>query len=367
MFTALFMTRFYFTGWLKNPQNTSLSMANWIRASNFDFLKKARYAFAAVFAIVAIGSAALVSEHKTILGMDFTGGYALHFELEEGISDPARAVESALVRAGAEKGDFQIRQFEPATRMRVLLGNTMEQPGKPFAKMPLQVDSSGPYAYQKNPRINWVVGAVEEAGLRIAPASLKALDANWTSVSGQMSDSMRNNALIGLAISFIAIFVYIAFRFESKYAASAILCLLHDVLITLGFIGILHLLKVPVQIDLNTIAAIMTIIGYSLNDTIIIFDRIREDAEHHPHQPISQIVTRALNATLSRTAITSGTTMLVLLALLFFGGATLFSFSLVMTIGVFFGTLSSWFIAAPLLLFFHRREQAREKKVQKIA
>ena len=128
--------------------------------------------------------------------------------------------------------------------------------------------------------------------------------------------------------------------------------------------GLLHAIGVPIQIDLNTIAALMTIIGYSLNDTIIIFDRIREDSQLHPYVNMRKIIFTALNATLSRTAITSGTTLVVLLALLFLGGASIFSFSLVMVIGVIFGTLSSWFIASPLLLYFHQKEESKEELVQ---
>ena len=136
---------------------------------------------------------------------------------------------------------------------------------------------------------------------------------------------------------------------------------MHDVLITLGLMGLLHACGVPVQIDLNTIAALMTIVGYSLNDTIIIFDRIREEMQLVKNRPLSEIVNAALNATLSRTMITSGTTLLVLVALVLLGGASIFSFALVMTIGVFFGTLSSWYIASPLMLFFHGGEEAKER------
>jgi len=203
-----------------------------------------------------------------------------------------------------------------------------------------------------------VAQTLQNAKLELTPSSAKTLGERWTAMSGQLSDSMRNNALIGLGLAFIAIFIYIAIRFESKYAWAATLCLFHDVAITVGLMGLLAACGVPIQIDLNTIAALMTIIGYSLNDTIIIFDRIREDHALYPHKPLAEIVNRSVNITLSRTAITSGTTLLVVLALLFLGGASIFSFSLVMAIGVVFGTLSSWFIACPLMLFFHKKEEA---------
>jgi SecD/SecF fusion protein len=164
---------------------------------------------------------------------------------------------------------------------------------------------------------------------------------------------MRNNALIGISIAMLCILIYITIRFEFNYAMSAILCLAHDLLFTLGSIALLHKLHVPIQIDLNTIAALMTIIGYSLNDTIIVFDRIREDMQSMRKTSLIEIMNHALNVTLSRTLMTSGTTLLVLVPLLFLGGSTLFGFSLVMVIGVVFGTLSSLFIAAPLMKFFY--------------
>jgi SecD/SecF fusion protein len=107
----------------------------------------------------------------------------------------------------------------------------------------------------------------------------------------------------------------------------------------------------------------MTIVGYSLNDTIIVFDRIREEMGLHRNWRLPQVVNSALNATLSRTTMTSGTTLLVLIALVVLGGSSIFSFALVMTIGVFFGTLSSWYIASPLMLFFHKREEKKEKRL----
>jgi SecD/SecF fusion protein len=348
MFTALFVTRVYFTGWVKKPKNTVLKMANWIRASKFNFLKHAKAAFSVAAILIIAGGALLISKRSTMFGMDFTGGYALPIEI--GSNHTTDDLEHALQNGGASPSDFHIRKLQ-SNQFEVLLGTSMEEPGKPFHGLSPEANS---------PRIEWVIDALAKANIELKSSSEKTAEANWTAMSGQMSESMRNNALLGLALAFLGIFVYIAFRFEYKYAIAALLCLFHDVLITLGTIGILHALKVPVQIDLNTIAALMTIIGYSLNDTIIIFDRIREDVRLYPNRSMREIVNQALNATLSRTAITSGTTLLVLLALLFFGGASIFSFSLVMVIGIIFGTISSWFIASPLMLFFHAKEEKEE-------
>jgi SecD/SecF fusion protein len=137
----------------------------------------------------------------------------------------------------------------------------------------------------------------------------------------------------------------------------------HDVVFTIGALAILHALGLSIQIDLNTVAALMTIVGYSLNDTIIVFDRIREDVHLMRKSHFSDIINHALNITLSRTMMTSGTTLLVLIPLILLGGNTLFGFSLVMAIGVIFGTLSSLFIAAPLMKYFHDRELQKEGKM----
>lgn len=355
MFTALFMTRYYFAGWIQNPKHQALKMANWIHAQSIDFLRHTKFAFTLAIGLIVVGSFFVYAKRNTIFGMDFTGGYSLHLELTQ--EKPLLAVEQALKDRGLTSRDFQIRELNPSHHLRILFGTTMEQPGKPFAKMPLETDlKETRYPFEKNPRIQWVVQTLQAKNISLTEHSLQTLDSHWTAMSGQMSDSMRNNALMGLLISFICIFIYIAIRFEYKFAAAAILCLLHDVLITLGLMGILHAMGVPLQIDLNTVAAIMTIVGYSLNDTIIIFDRIREEMHLTPHRPLPMIVNTALNATLSRTTITSGTTLLVLVALVALGGSSIFSFALVMTLGVFFGTLSSWYIASPLMLLFHHQE-----------
>ena len=367
MFTALFMTRFYFSKWIQNPKNTELKMATWMENTSINFLKYFKPSFAIATLIIVLGGFLVFEQRASIFGMDFTGGHAINLEItpsEENHKDYAKKVEVALLSAGASLSDFQVRELSPDNHLRVLLGTSMEQKDKPFFNLPFEIQvSKAQFNFEKNPRIQWIVDALQKENLFLSQDCLSQLDSNWTSMSGQISNSMRNNALYGLLISFICIFIYLSFRFEYKFATAALLCLFHDVLITMGAIGLLHLFKVPVQIDLNTIAALMTIIGYSLNDTIIVFDRIREELKIKQHVGLTEIINSALNTTLSRTTITSGTTLLVLLALVIFGGSSIFSFALVMTIGVFFGTLSSWFIASPLLLFFEKREKMQETEI----
>lgn len=354
MFTALYMTRFYFNGWLQNPKNTALSMANWIRSTSIEFLKWTNVAFAISIATIVIGSIFLFSNLKTIFGMDFTGGYSCTVELaDESISNhPILDLEKAFIHSGLSSHDFQIRQIS-ANQFQIFLSAKLEEKGKPFHLLQNQES-----------RIEWTVNVLQENHLLLDKASLSNLGMNWSSMSGQMSETMRYAAISGLLMACFCIFVYITIRFEYKYAIAALLCLFHDVLITLALFAILYALNVSIQIDLNTIAAIMTIIGYSLNDTIIVFDRIREDVRLYKTKPMTWVINHALNATLSRTCMTSGTTFLVLLALLLWGGSSIFGFALVMAIGVVAGTVSSWFIAAPLLLIFHRKEQTETQSIQ---
>jgi len=369
MFTALFMTRFFFSGWVQNPKHTKLNMAKLINAVKFPFLKYSKIAFAASAILLLAGGYTFFEKRHSIMGMDFTGGYSLNMELKPKSDYPYRAeIEKALIANGASAQDFQVRQLTPNHHIRLFLSKNLQQEGKPFYGMAQQIELAHPtYSYETNPRIQWVVDSLEKGGVALSADSLVSLDQHWSEISGQLSNSMRNGALIGLGIAILCILVYISFRFEVTYAASATLCLAHDIGITLACIALLNALGLPMQIDLNTVAALMTIVGYSLNDTIIVFDRIREDLRLMRKAGFMEVIHHALNVTLSRTIMTSMTTFLVLLPLVFLGGSTIFAFSLVMMIGVVFGTLSSLFIAAPMLYFFESRQKQKQKQVAQLA
>lgn len=360
MFTALFMTRYFFAGWVRDPKHKKLEMAQFLKETNFDFLGRAKQAMIISLIVMAIGTFFLIQERKTIFGMDFTGGYSLTVNLEEQASHPDYRVlaANAFMDHGASRRDFEVRELSHPNQLRIQFGTSMDEKGHPFYEMSDVNPSEGIYSYeyQRDPRLNWVVDTLKSSNLQVAPSELSNLQKNWTIMSGQFSDAMRNNAILALGAALIAILAYITFRFEFKYAIGAVAGLVHDVVITLGILAFFHALGFPVQIDLQVIGAIMTIIGYSLNDTIIVFDRIREDITVLRRMKFKDIINHALNVTLSRTIMTSGTTLLVLLALVILGGHSIFAFSLVMTIGVVIGTLSSLFIASPVMLYFHNRE-----------
>jgi SecD/SecF fusion protein len=362
LFTALFMTRYFFAGWVQNPKNKNLTMSQFIGNTSFDFLAQTKKAVILSLIVMVAGIFLFVSQRNTMLGMDFTGGYSLVAELQEkpGVHDYRDLVSDALIANGATNNDFQVRELSRPNQIRIQMGISMEEKGHPFYQMQ-EVDNEGKYAYtyQSNPRLTWVVNTLEKSGLNIQNSQIDHLDSNWTVMSGQFSDTMRNNAVIALSLALISVLIYITLRFEFKFALGAVIGLVHDVIITLGVLALFHYLGFPIQIDLQVIGALMMIIGYSLNDTIIVFDRIREDTQLFRKMKYTDIINHSLNVTLSRTLMTSGTTLLVLIALVLLGGKSIFAFSLVMTIGVLIGTLSSLFIASPVMLYFHNREQQK--------
>lgn len=365
MFTALFMTRYFFTGWAQNPKNKQLKMAQFINSAHFNFLRMTKPTVIVSACVVLLGVFACFKQKEALLGMDFTGGYALTLDLPKTPEENYRArIEKALIAQGASSKDFQVRELTPSNHVRLFLSRSLEKPGNPLYRLESETTyTEVAYTYENFPKIIWVVQALEKQGILLDTTTLEHLADNWTQISGQISGTMRNQALLGLCIALICIFIYIAARFEWTYAAAATLCTAHDVIFTIAALALLNIIGVPVHIDLNTTVALMTIIGYSLNDTIIVFDRIREDIRTRKKAPLQTIINHALNATLSRTTLTSGTTLCALLPLILLGGSTIFGFALVMAIGVVFGTLSSLFIAAPLMEYFHNRELKKESRL----
>mgnify|MGYP001221819989 CR=1 FL=1 len=164
-------------------------------------------------------------------------------------------------------------------------------------------------------------------------------------VGPKVSDELLKNGLLAICLSLAAMLFYIWIRFEWQFSLGAIIALVHDVIITIGFFSILEF-----EINLSIIAAVLTIVGYSMNDTVVIFDRVRENLKKYTSKKIDEISNLSINETLSRTIITSSTTLLALLSIFFFGGTILHGFSFAMILGVIFGTYSSIFIANPILI-----------------
>ncbi len=180
-------------------------------------------------------------------------------------------------------------------------------------------------------------------------------------VGPKVSSELLQSGIIAISLSLAAMLFYIWIRFEWQFSVGSIIALFHDVIITLGIFSILSL-----EINLSIIAAVLTIVGYSMNDTVVIYDRIRENLNKYSKLNISELSNLSINETLSRTIITSVTTLLALLSIFILGGEILRGFSFAMILGVLIGTYSSIFVAAPVLKFFKVSYKTLEKKEEKI-
>jgi preprotein translocase subunit SecF len=176
-------------------------------------------------------------------------------------------------------------------------------------------------------------------------------------VGPKVGKDLRQKGMLAMIYAMIGILVYITWRFEFRYAIGSIIALIHDVAITVGIFSLLNK-----EFTLPIIAALLTIIGYSLNDTIVVYDRIRENLRTQRRQPLGQIVNASINQVLSRTILTSGTTLLVVGALFFLGGAVIHDFAFALLVGVIVGTYSSIFIASPTVLAWETIKPSKRKR-----
>ena len=201
-----------------------------------------------------------------------------------------------------------------------------------------------------NRKIEEAVRALPEAGPRLIAVE------SSTSISPSVGKDLLNNGLLAVIYACIGILLYIALRFDFKYGPGAVVALLHDAFITIGIFAIAQ-----IPFSLPIIAAVLTIIGYSVNDTIVVFDRIRENAEKLKGMAFDRIINISINETLSRTILTSLTTLTVVVSIFILGGGLIKDFALALIIGVLIGTYSSIFIASPILLGIHRATARKEK------
>lgn len=182
-------------------------------------------------------------------------------------------------------------------------------------------------------------------------------------VGPKVGKELKEDAVIAVVLSLFAILIYLAFRFKFIFAFGAVLALFHDVLITLGLYSVLYnvIPGLNLEIDLTVVAAFLTLVGYSINDTVIVFDRVRENLKIHKTMPLKDVINMSVNRTMSRTILTGGTTLLTILVLLIFGGEVLRSFAFTLFFGIIIGTYSSIFVASALVLEYANRSK---RKVQ---
>lgn len=356
MFTALFATRFFFRSWVKYNPQAHLTMMSWIKAENINFIRYFKPAFFMTVALIGAGVFFAGQQKEKLFGMDFTGGYAFNLNIKQTPNlDYKGSVEKALESAGIAKSDFTIRELSEKNQLKVFFS-------KAINFQPVSEKELSDALVDLDPKLVSFQKLLSNKGIELSSSALAEMKNSFNQVSGQMSEAMRDQAIIGITIALLGILLYISIRFEFKFALASTLGLGVDILITLALVAILNAFGLPLQIDLNMVAALLTIVGYSLNDTIIVFDRIREELKKNPHLTLKDITNSSLNLTLSRTLLTSGTTLLVLVALVVLGGASIFSFAFVMAIGVFIGTLSTFYVATPLLLYLERKN----KRVKRI-
>ena len=289
--------------------------------ANYRFLEARKWAYLFSALLLLVGAGFTVARGGLRYSVEFTGGTLLQVAVPER-TDPAD------LRAALSAGGFleaQVQNFGSDHEFLVRLPQFVEAGDRALADR---------------------VRAALDARFGAGGYEIRRTEAIGPKVGGEL----REKAVGAVLLSFLLTLVYLAFRFEWRFGLAAVIATAHDTLITFGFLSMLG-----VEISLPTIAAILTIIGYSLNDTIIVFDRIRENLKKRRRDPYVEILNRSINETLARTVVTGGTTLLTLLALLAFGGAVIREFAIVLTLGVVIGTFSSIFVASPALLEIQRR------------
>ena len=283
--------------------------------THFDFTRFRRISFpiSAALSIVAI---TLFFTHGLNFGIDFRGGTLLEVRSKSGPADIA-AMRTTL--DALRLGEVQIQQIGDAENVLIRVA---EQPGGDAAQ--------------------------QEAVQKVRTALGDSVEYRRVEVVGpRVSGELLAFGMLGLMLAIVSILIYLWFRFEWQFALGAMIANVHDIVLTIGFMSISQ-----VDFDLTSIAALLTILGYSLNDTVVIYDRIREMLRRYKKMPMPQLLNESINSTLSRSIITHFTVTLALLALLLFGGHAIHSFTAVMMFGVVLvGTYTSIFIAAPILIY----------------
>ncbi len=295
---------------------------------NIDFVGKRKLAMILSGVLILIGLASIIANGGPKYGIDFVGGTLVQVKFAES-TDPAKIKDSL---ASLDLGSVVIQSFG-------------DDPNEYLIRVQV-TDKDKNLSGQISGNLNMVYG---EGSVDIRRMEM---------VGPQVGKDLRQKGLLSIVYAMIGILIYISWRFELRFAVGAIIALMHDVLITLGAFSITGR-----EIDLPIIAAFLAIIGYSLNDTIIVYDRIRENYGKHKKKGFGEVVNRSINETLSRTILTSGTTLLVVLALFIFGGGVIHNFAFAMLVGILIGTYSSIFVASPVLIFWDNYRSSGQKKV----
>ena len=325
LFTALVVTRLIFNFLLDHNWIKSLPMFHLIRATKLDFMSLAKPAFILTWTIILIGLGyGIFDRGSKLFGVDFAGGDSTTFSFVQKLD--VEQIRTALTQIGEKDSQIQYQKD---------VGGGTET---------LRVTTSTGSAEK-----------VEQALTGQFPqAQFKTI--GQQRVGAVVGDEIKRSAIIASLLSLFGILIYVAFRYEFYFAVGAVVAVIHDVLMTIGCYCIANGVSGR-EFNATVVAAILTIIGFSTNDTIVIFDRIREDLKLGVRGTFKEIINQALNQTLSRTLITSGTVFLATTALYVFGGGVINDFAFTFLIGILTGTYSSIYIASALVLWLHKGER----------
>ena len=291
-----------------------------LKERNIDFLGKRRIAAIASSVILVICLISMFVRGFD-LGLDFTGGTVI----ELGYENPVEVADITATLADNGFDGAMVQYF--GSRQDILI------------RLAPQVGEQTSAQISDN--------VFRQLSTAAADAGLGAVDLRRVEFVGpQVGEELREQGGLAVLFALIGILIYVALRFEWRFAVGAVAALIHDVLFTVGMFSIFQ-----IEFDLTVLAAVLAVIGYSLNDTIVIFDRVRENFRKMRKGTVMEITNRSINQTLSRTIITSGTTLMVLFALYFFGGEVISGFSLALIIGIFVGTYSTIYIATAIAIW----------------
>ncbi|MDT3378046.1 protein translocase subunit SecF [Labrys portucalensis] len=295
--------------------------------TSFGFIRFRRISFP-ISAVLSILALVLFFTHGLNYGIDFKGGIALGVTAQSGQAD-VQAIRDKLAPLGL--GEIQIQSFgdKGQVLMRIAL-----QPGGDAEQ-------------------NAVAEKVKQT---LAPDYISGKDDQIQIIGPSVSQELVTVGTVGIFVAILGILIYLWFRFDWQFAVGAMIANVHDIVLTIGFMSVTQ-----IDFDLTSVAALLTILGYSLNDTVVIYDRIRELLRKYKKKPMDELLDESINATLSRSVITHVTVALALLALLLFGGHAIHSFTATMLFGVVLvGTYTSIFIASPVLIYLGLRPGSHE-------
>ncbi len=335
LFTGVFLTRLVFDimvrlGWLN-----SLHMFHFLSNPHFDFLKYRKVALGGSLLLVIASLVLFAVKGKDMFGVDFTGGMTISFDYQERV--PQQELEKALAQINF--GDARIAYKENASFAD---NRKLELMIRDNAKVSAALHKTSPKE-------------LIEAHLNQCFPNAKFSGGQESSVGGLVGEEFTKSAVKAVVLAFVGIIIYVTLRYQISYALAGIIALIHDVIIALGIFVVFDR-----EVTLTVIAAMLTIIGYSLNDTIVVFDRVRENLHNGAPGSYGDVVNLSLNQTLSRTILTSLSTFLVLVVLFFWGGIAINDFVLVMSLGIIIGTYSSIFVASSLVVMWHKQKRHKE-------